>query len=224
MDGTEKIHDSIREVNGAFNKLTEGIAFIKSKDKSYRITARTVIHRLNYQAWAGIIESASDIGIDQISFLPADLTSHAFNREVPWTRERQSEIAINREELPVLKAIIESLSPRFEKQFRNRFIAESPAKLMNIYRYYAAGYGLEDYPYKQCNAPWVSTVIEPDGGVKPCFFHKTIGNIRDNDLQNILNGNVGLNFRKKLDMDHDPVCKKCVCSLNLPPRVNPARM
>jgi MoaA/NifB/PqqE/SkfB family radical SAM enzyme len=222
LDGTEGIHDSIRDVTGAFNKLKEGISFIKSKNSSYRITARTVIHRLNYKAWPGIIESAEDMGLDQISFLPADLTSHAFNREVLWTSERQSEIAITKDELPVLKDMIESLPSRFDKQFRNRFIAESPAKLRNIYLYYAAGYGLEDFPYKKCNAPWVSAVVEPDGSVKPCFFHPSIGNIRKDNLSDILNSKAGMTFRKSLDMDHDPVCKRCVCSLNLSPHINPA--
>ncbi|HTE27807.1 radical SAM protein [Flavitalea sp.] len=222
LDGTENIHDSIRDIPGAFNKLKEGVSFIKSLNSSYRITARTVIHRLNYKAWPEIIECAEEMGLDQISFLPADLTSHAFNRDVLWTRERQSEIAITRDELPIFKNIVESLPSRFSRHFRNGFIAESPGKLMNIYTYYAAGYGLEDFPYKKCNAPWVSTVVEPDGSVKPCFFHPSIGNIRNNTLSDILNSAVGLKFRKTLDMDLDPVCKRCVCSLNLSPHVNPA--
>jgi MoaA/NifB/PqqE/SkfB family radical SAM enzyme len=222
LDGTESIHDSIRGIEGAFKKLKEGVNFIKSENSSYRVTARTVIHRLNYHAWPEIIEAAEDMGLDQISFLPADLTSHAFNRDVLWNTERQSEIAINRDELPMLKKIIDDLPSRFEKQFRSKFIAESPARIQNIYTYYAAGYGLEDFPFKKCNAPWVSTVVEPDGSVKPCFFHPSIGNIRSDSLSDILNGNTGMAFRKSLDMDHDPVCKKCVCSLNLRPHVNPA--
>ena len=222
LDGTEKIHDSIRNIPGAFKILKEGIRFIKSLDKTYRITARTVIHRLNYKAWPEIIECAENISLDQISFLPADLTSHAFNRDVLWTTDRQAEIAITREDLPVLKNIIESLPRRYSMHFRNNFIAESPVKLMNIYSYYAAGYDLEDFPAKKCNAPWVSTVVEPDGSVKPCFFHPAIGNIRNNDLIYILNSEVGMKFRKTLDLDHDPVCKRCVCSLNLSPLIDPA--
>jgi MoaA/NifB/PqqE/SkfB family radical SAM enzyme len=222
LDGTEKIHDSIRNINGAFKLLQEGVHFIKSQNNSYRITARTVIHRLNYEAWPEIIECAEEMGLDQISFLPADLTSHAFNRDVLWTSERQSEIAITKEELPVLKNIVESLPGRFSGHFKSSFIAESPGKLMNIYTYYAAGYGLEDFPFKKCNAPWVSAVVEPDGSVKPCFFHPAIGNIRNNNLSDILNSADGMRFRKTLNMDHDPVCKRCVCSLNLSPHVNPA--
>ena len=123
LDGTEKIHDSIRNINGAFKLLQEGVRFIKSQNNAYKITARTVIHRLNYQAWPEIIECAEEMGLDQVSFLPADLTSHAFNRDVLWTSERQSEIAITKDELPVLKNIVENLPGRFSEHFNNGFIA-----------------------------------------------------------------------------------------------------
>ncbi|MEO5998836.1 MAG: SPASM domain-containing protein [Chitinophagaceae bacterium] len=35
---------------------------------------------------------------------------------------------------------------------------------------------LDPFPFKKCNAPWVSTVIEADGTVTPCFFHEAIRN------------------------------------------------
>jgi radical SAM protein with 4Fe4S-binding SPASM domain len=80
---------------------------------------------------------------------------------------------------------------------------------------------LNQYPYKKCNAPWVSAVIEPDGNVKPCFFHPSFGNIRDNDLSTVLNKPEALAFRKNLDTGLDPVCIKCVCYLNLSPGIKP---
>ncbi|HMF73066.1 MAG TPA: radical SAM protein, partial [Flavitalea sp.] len=160
LDGDEAVHDSIRNIPGAFKKMVEGIDVLKMKDPSYRITGRTVIHRLNFRGWVSIIESAKKIGLDQISFLPADLSSQAFNREVLWSTERQSEIGLTRQELPLLKEIVSSLPVRFSDEFKNHFIAESSTKLMNLYTYYCAVHGLNEYPYKKCNAPWVSTVVE----------------------------------------------------------------
>jgi radical SAM protein with 4Fe4S-binding SPASM domain len=69
----------------------------------------------------------------------------------------------------------------------------------------------------------VSAVVEANGAVRPCFFHNAIGNIRENALEDILNAATAVSFRKKLDMNSDPVCKKCVCSLNLPFYQNPAQ-
>ena len=100
IDGDEHTHDSIRNIPGAFNKLREGISAIRSIKPDYKITARTVIHRLNYQQWPAIIDSAKEIGLDQISFLPADVSSHAFNREMLWDVSRQHEILLSPEDLP----------------------------------------------------------------------------------------------------------------------------
>ncbi|HYF31116.1 MAG TPA: radical SAM protein [Chitinophagaceae bacterium] len=221
LDGHEALHDQIRNLPGAFSKLRLGIDEIRNINPIYRITGRTVIHRLNYRHWSRIVNTAIDIGLDQISFLPADVSSQAFNRAVKWDEPRQHEILLNEEELPMLQSILNDLFLRHKEAFQEGFIAESPAKLQKIYDYYAAFYGLNDYPYKKCNAPWVSTVIEADGTVRPCFFHDAIGNIREQPLDAILNGETALEFRKTLDMSANETCIKCVCYLNLPPRAKP---
>ena len=222
LDGDEKTHDEIRNIPGAFQKLKEGIREIKSIDPAYKISARTVIHRLNFRRWQAIIDSAKEIGLDQISFLPADVSSHAFNREMLWDGARQHEILIDKEDLPELKTIVDELIHQNFHALVTRFIAESPVKLQKIYGYYAAFYELNPFPYKKCNAPWVSTVIEADGTVRPCFFHAPLGNIRENSLEDILNNKQSVHFRKSLDMDTNDICVKCVCYLNLPTRMNPA--
>lgn len=220
LDGNQPTHDAIRNIDGAFKKLNDGIQTIKLLKPDFRITSRTVIHRLNYRIWHEIIDSAREMGIDQVSFLPADLSSQAFNREILWSEARQTELALSKEELPHLKLVLDNLFIDHKEDFENHFIAESPAKLLNIYTHYAAFHQLASYPYKKCNAPWVSTVIEADGSVRPCFFHASIGNIKTDPLPMILNGRKAVQFRKNLDMDTNETCKKCVCYLNLPPYKN----
>jgi len=214
LDGNEEVHDHIRNVAGAFKKLKEGVQHIKSIDPEFKVTARTVIHRQNFRYWPDIIEAAKEIGINQVSFLPADVSSHAFNREVLWDDLRQHEVMLDQKDLPELQAIIETI---ISINGSSAFIAESPEKLRKIHAYYAALYGLNDFPFKKCNAPWVSAVIEADGTVKPCFFHASLGNIREQSLDKILNSDKGIRFRKELDMDNNDTCKKCVCYLNLSP-------
>ncbi|MDB5221367.1 MAG: Radical domain protein [Chitinophagaceae bacterium] len=220
LDGNEVLHDTIRNIPGAYSKMKEGIAAIRAIDKDYKITGRTVIHKLNYQWWPGIIDSAKESGLDQISFLPADVSSEAFNREVKWDAPRQQEIIIPKDELPVLETVIEHLITTYKEDFDNDFIAESPEKIQKIYTYYSALHGINSFPYKKCNAPWVSTVIEADGSVRPCFFHPTIGNIRAGALSDILNSHEAKQFRKTLDMDTNSTCVKCVCYLNLSPNTS----
>ncbi|MDB5158094.1 MAG: radical protein [Mucilaginibacter sp.] len=217
LDGDEAMHDAIRNIPNAFKKLKEGVEHIKALDPAYRITARTVIHRLNFRNWPAIINAAKGMGIDQVSFLPADVSSHAFNRQTAWSEPKQHEVLIQEKELDELGEIIIKLINDYSDDFENGFIAESVDKIEDIYHYYAAFYGLNPFPYKRCNAPWVSTVVEADGSVRPCFFHDTMGNIRDNSLADILNTKEAIEFRRTLDMSVNPTCVKCVCSLNLSP-------
>lgn len=221
IDGDETTHDSVRNIYGAFNKLREGVQEIKNSKPGFRITGRSVIHRNNFRKWSSVIETAYQIGLDQISFLPADVSSHAFNREVLWNDERQHEVLPARKELIELSAEIEKIIHEYRDKFQSKFIAEAPEKIRRIYEYYAAFYELNPFPYKKCNAPWVSTVIEADGTVRPCFFHPAFGNIRETPLEKILNSNELIQFRKKLDVGSNSTCVKCVCSLNLPPGAVP---
>ena len=221
LDGDEMTHNAIRNVPDAYNKLKEGVRAIKLLKPGFKITGRSVIHRLNFLKWPEIIGSAKDLELDQISFLPADVSSHAFNREVLWSDAKQHEILLDKEDLPELKNVVEFLLRNNRKDFETKFIAESMEKIQKIYDYYAAFYGFNPYPYKKCNAPWVSTVIEADGTVRPCFFHPSLGNIHNKQLDEILNGEDAIEFRKELDIDNNDICKKCVCYLNLPPRMTP---
>ena len=224
LDGDEPLHNDIRNIPGAFGKLKEGINKIRSLKPGYKISGRTVIHALNYKAWPRIVKTSKELGLDSISFLPADVSSQAFNRKTPWDAERQQEIAIEKEELPQLKKVIEQLIQTYATEFSEGYIRESPEKIWKLYWYYSALNGLNPFPYKKCNAPWVSAVIEADGSVLPCFFHPSIGNIRTEKLRDIINSRVARDFRKNLDMRINTTCSKCVCSLYLKPSFNPASM
>jgi len=216
LDGDEPLHDAIRNIPGAFKKLKDGVEYLHTLNSNYKITARTVIHRLNFRNWEAIIDEARQMGLDQVSFLPADVSSHAFNRQMAWEEPKQHEILISQKELSELQEVIDRIVKN-KSDFSSGFMAESPEKIQQIYQYYAAFYSLNAFPFKKCNAPWVSTVIEADGGVRPCFFHDEIGNIRDSSLATILNSDKAISFRKMLDMGTNPTCVRCVCSLNLSP-------
>jgi len=217
LDGNETMHDAIRNIPGAYKKMAEGITTVRMIKSDFKITGRTVIHRLNFRCWPEIIDSAKALGLQQISFFPADVSSHAFNREIVWDAEKQNELLLTDTELVEMRTIIDALLNDYAEDFKNGFIAESPEKIRMIHQYYAAFYGLSDFPYKKCNAPWVSTVIEADGTVRPCFFHEAYGNINSGSFDKIMNSKSAIDFRKGLDVQKNETCVKCVCYLNLSP-------
>jgi MoaA/NifB/PqqE/SkfB family radical SAM enzyme len=219
LDGSEEVHNAIRRIPNAYGKLKEGVQAVKALNPDFPISGRCVIQRLNFADWPHIVDAARDIGLDQISFLAADVSTDAFNRDDPWDGERTAEVKPDVEQLPQFKQVLEEMIERYAADFASGYIAESPAKLRRLYDYYAALYGLGDFPPVRCNAPWVSAVIEADGTVRPCYFHRPMGNVRDSSLIDLLNSPAEIAFRQGLDMDEDPICRKCVCSLNLRPAV-----
>ncbi len=102
---------------------------------------------------ADIINAAKQLGVDQISFLPADVSSHAFNREVLWSSERQSEVLIDKSNIHLLEEISDYILENYETDFENHFIAESPQKFRNIAAYYSAIHRLNEFPSKNVMHP-----------------------------------------------------------------------
>ena len=216
IDGPAAIHDAIRRVNGAFLLIESGIAAVRQFRSAMRITGRTTVQKGNHHCLQETVAVAKGIGLDSISFLAADLTSEAFNRPLLWPLEKQNEIALTAGELRVLKEELEGLIANYAEEIRTGYIAENASKLRRISAHFAAYLGLTSPRAPQCNAPWVSAVVEADGSVRPCFFHRTIGNIHDSDLEHIVNGENGVVFRRTLRMDENPVCQRCVCSVSYP--------
>lgn len=218
LDGDEETHNAIRNIPNAYQELKNGVKKLKMLRSDFPVAARCVIHKHNYQRWDKIVLSAKEIGLDSVSFFPADVSSEAFNRAELWEKEKQETILIPRDELPQLQTMIDKLISEFKTEFETKYIVESPQKTQKIYQYYAAHNGLASFPDKKCNAPWVSVVIEADGAVRPCFFHDTLGSIKDEPLTEILNSERSISYRKNLNTKKNPTCEKCVCYLNLSPR------
>jgi MoaA/NifB/PqqE/SkfB family radical SAM enzyme len=215
IDGSREIHNSIRRVPRAFERMAEGIAALREQRPDYPVSARCVLQRHNFRDLPNIVTAAHEIGLRRISFMSVDVSSTAFNRPEPWQEPRVAEVALDRDETAEFVSIVEDTIQRFAADFERRFISESPDKLRRLPRYYAALNGLGEFPTTVCNAPWVSSVVEADGVVRPCFFHAALGNIHDTSLEDILNAPNAVEFRRTLDVKTNPICKTCVCTLSM---------
>jgi Fe-coproporphyrin III synthase len=214
LDGPREVHDSIRRVNGAFDLIHEGVAAVRRSNSSIPITCRTTVQKANHLHLRETVTAAKTWGLNSISFLPADLTSEAFNRLLIWPTEKQNQIGLTLDETIALEVEIEQMIQDFEIDINRRFIAESPVKLRRISRRFREHLGQLSPQAPLCNAPWVSAVVEIDGEVRPCFFHNSIGNMTHSTLEDVVNGDRAREFRASLDVETNPICKRCVCSLN----------
>jgi MoaA/NifB/PqqE/SkfB family radical SAM enzyme len=214
VDGPPAIHDSIRRIDGAAQLIENGVSAIRCLRPDIQITARTTVQKANHQHLCDTVAFAKTIGLNRISFLSADLTSEAFNRPLLWPAKRQNEISLDLSELLALEREIEDLIATYHREIETGYIAEGAAKLLKIAHHFKANLGLANHEAPSCNAPWVSAVVEPDGSVRPCFFHRPIGNINDSTLDEIVNSKSALFFRRTLLIDQNPICQRCVCSLD----------
>jgi|SRR5579864_566374 len=214
LDGPAAIHDQIRRVPGAFEKLTAGIRAVRSVRPEIAIRARCTVQSANHLWLCRTVESAKEIGLDSISFLAADVTSPAFNRPLAWAPSRQNTVTLDDAQVRALEQEIERL---ITQHGGGSFVVENAEKLRRIVLHFRAHLGQTRAVAPRCNAPWVSAVIEVGGDVRPCFFHAAVGNIRQQTLAEIVNSPGALQFRSKLDMAANPTCRRCVCSLYVPP-------
>lgn len=217
LDGPQPIHDQIRNIPRAYARLAEGAAAVKAADPRVIVSARCTVQRANFQHLRAVVAAAHALGLDRVSFLAADVSSEAFNRPGGWDDQRAGQVALLAEDLPLLAAELGALEQEFAADFASGFIAESPTKLRRrLHQYYAALHGQAEFHPNSCNAPWVSSVIESDGTVRPCFFQPPIGNIHQSgSLAALLNAPEALAWRRGLDPRRDAICRKCVCTLSL---------
>jgi Fe-coproporphyrin III synthase len=210
LDGPPAIHDRIRRVRGAFEHLERGIEAVLALQPEFPVSARCTVQRENCGSLRETAWVARRLGLRSISFLAADVASEAFNRAEPWSAGRRSQIALSEAEIPILGAEIDALAVEWTG---TGFVLESREKLLRIAHHFRACLGLIEPIAPRCNAPWVSAVVEADGTVRPCFFHRPIGRLNGSGLLNILNGPEAVAFRTRLDVSANPVCRQCVCSL-----------
>jgi MoaA/NifB/PqqE/SkfB family radical SAM enzyme len=224
LDGhTPELYRAIRGVNG-LDAVSAGLRRLRTCAPALVIRARTTVHRRNFRFLREITAKALDLGVNQISFLPADVTSESFNRgrSLPLAGDsidhEPPALLLTAGETDDLAAIVESLIVTHASDLAEGRIFPGPQRLRYLAAYYRAHLGLAPFPPVECNAPWTSVVIEANGALRPCFFHAPVGNLRQRSLDDLLNLAMPA-FRKQLNVAADSICQRCVCTLKTNLRV-----
>ncbi|MBZ5612875.1 MAG: radical SAM protein [Acidobacteriia bacterium] len=216
LDGPPAVHNAIRRVPNAFEQMAAGVKALRQLRQHMIVRARCTVQKENHTTLRATVVAAKEAELNSISFLAADVTSTAFNRPAGWSAERQDKVALTLLEVEALHTELEQLIVECRDDFDSGFIVEAPDKLRRIVQHFRAHLGLAVHVAPRCNAPWASAVIEASGDVRPCFFHPAMGNIHNHTLTEILNAPPAMQFRQDLDIDSNPICRRCVCSLYTP--------
>lgn len=213
LDGPEPVHNAVRRTPHAFRALVKGMAAVREKDPEAIFFGRCTVHRHNFRYLSETVAAAQELGVNRLSFIPADVTSEAFNRDGGWTGERQDSVVIDVGDLDELSAQVERLIADWPDLFESGMIQESPEHLRKYVRdFYRAHHGLNEFPPVACDRPDNSVVIEVDGTVRPCFFLEPYGNLRtDGSLLEIVNSPAAQKLRSGLDPATHDICRRCPC-------------
>ncbi len=211
--GTAPTYRQIRGVDG-FERVLDGVRAVRGRDVA--VTTRTTVQRQNYAELPQIIEAGLAADVNAISFLAVDVSSEvAFGDRV----ENPYSPALTSADVDAFADVLDHVEKMHADAFNSGRIAESPAKLRRMLRYFRAVNGETTFDGPRCNAPHISTVVEVDGRVRPCYFLPEIGQLdASTDLPTLLNSPAGAAMRAAYQTGKRPECARCVCPLYKGPR------
>jgi MoaA/NifB/PqqE/SkfB family radical SAM enzyme len=217
IDGpNDEVHNGIRGID-SFGLIVKGVKKAIGLSGKRTVSVRTVIQKKNFRYIMDMVKFARLVGVSRISFLAADVFSDSFGRHARGLVASSKEIMLDEEETHEFRTIVERMSSECAEDFQTRLISESPEKLYHLVQYYEALIGKSPFPRNHCNAPMVSTVITSTGMLQPCFFLPPFANIRDGEIQSLLNRESIRSVRQQVRAYEPEQCKTCVCTLNMSP-------
>lgn len=230
--GTAETYNAIRGVD-AFDLIMEGIREVRRG--GLPVATRTTLQRANYHELSRIIEVAKAADVNRISFLTVDISNqYAFGPRFASDPALQlvasmgvgappehgpAATALSADDVTAFSLIVGEVAQRFADDFASGLIAESPEKLRRMVDYFQAINGGSQFPRPRCNSPHISTVIEVDGTLRPCYFLPAYGKLtKDTPLSRAINMPAAQALRRAYRSGQRPECERCVCPLYKGPR------
>jgi MoaA/NifB/PqqE/SkfB family radical SAM enzyme len=238
--GTAATYEAIRGVD-AFDLIMDGIREVRAG--GLPVATRTTVQRANYHEIPQIIEAAKAADVNRISFLTVDVSSvYAFGPRFahdpalaiagmgPGAPPEHGPMAtaLSPDDVRELSHVLDEVEARFAGDFASGRISESPAKLRRMVDYFSAIHGQGEFPRVRCNSPHISTVIEVDGRLRPCYFLPAYGKLAaanspseagvEQSLKEAINVKEALALRHAYRSGQRPECERCVCPLYKGPR------
>ncbi len=215
LDGPEKIHDQIRNLPGAFNKVMTNLKKIRCDEKGKKIPVRfnCVIcpENINYLADMPAIakEFNADLSFQHLMFI--DETHEKANYEVT-RRLLGEELSMDATKMRLSKKQVEIAKMNIKKMLEiadnlNVKVSFTPdLKMEEFDNYY---FNLDTYVHNiKCDWPWGCARITPYGDVLTCLYK--IGDLKTESFKKIWNGQRAGKFRKTLkNIKLFPGCIRC---------------
>ena len=210
LDAPNSVHDNIRGLHGAFERIKKGIELLvevkkEKKHAQTKIHVLGLISALNYTVVPDMITFHKKMQTDEISFsYLSEVTPSAYEKTIVHGKI----IASNRF-LPIKNSLL--LNRRQVKEFRKSILAINlpSLKILNNLKdeYLVKGY----FPVQRCYHTKNAIMLNPYGDIIPCanLIDYSYGNIKKERISNIWNNEKHRFLLKKLNQSLFPVCYSC---------------
>jgi radical SAM protein with 4Fe4S-binding SPASM domain len=220
IDGIGSTHDGIRKREGLFDKAVETIKKVQQKKRELKtqfplIDLKTVILKENIAQLPDILELADSLSVDFITYSVPRSMDNLYS--APY-REDLREICRSQPVYPRLEdddlELLSRQVSRIKSYSGNTTIRFYPSNMLDektLGQFYRQELSPADF--QACSLPWSRVSISPQGDVYPCLSYR-VGNVRQESLARIWNGQRFREFRKCLERDRlSDFCVSCCNSV-----------
>ncbi len=196
----EKKYNKIRGVN-AYKIVSENIKLIREKSSKIQIRLRAMLLEENIDELYEIVKYAINMKVNKLSFLLVDTDSIGFGRESNQNMNNETiknEIDVN---------MLEEQIKKIKKEYLDNDIAKNVVSNLNELSKFIKE---KKIIAETCNAPLTSIVINSYGDILPCFFKNKIGNLKENDIVELLNSKEYIEIYNQRKERKCKECKKCI--------------
>jgi radical SAM protein with 4Fe4S-binding SPASM domain len=193
IDGLEKIHDSFRGMNGAFERAVRAIKAARSE--GIKTAVRLTITEQNHEEVPDIIDFLSNLEIDAFRVRPFVSVGRGSENEkyIPSPSAMREAFSYIRKKMNESSFPFQLITPSFH------FLDKDPPT--NVAEKTFVG--------SRCVCGKQLCAITPDGWVKPCgYFSIKLGNLREKKFAEIWNDNEFLDKMRSIDHLSD-TCMNC---------------
>lgn len=191
LDGPREIHDWIRGIEGAWERVLTAIENIKKAGDRPRVFVNITLNKKNLPYLYDTVKLAVEHGVDGITTEPV----HSIDKYSPEDDLGlgKGEISLLEEQLSAILKDFPSHLPHFHdylKMFPS-FI-EDPERVKRSFR---------------CIATYLSVQIHPNGDVHPCpVAFRKIGNLRESSFREIWFSREAEELRRDIKAGNHPPC------------------
>lgn len=183
----ESLHDAIRGVPDAFDKACRGLQCLRKYMPQRPFYINTVLSPWNYRTIMGFPKLAKELGATGVHFMSLHIHT---DETYPFTESQLEEL--NTDILPEL----------LDEAKKYEIPIDLPSLSSNVDAYYNS---------HRCYAPYTHLLINYWGFVFPCcnLMKKPIGDLKQNSIKEIWQGDSYSKLRQKQPLPIDPTCSTC---------------